>query len=166
MAKIIGGAAVTPMKIADWNQTKPNQSDFIKNKPEIVQTTGDSEKNLMSQKAVTKAIEKNQIINLESFDQENPLILSNLKSDIYTLRGTFLIYPNSADKIRYDTRTLALVKKDEMRSYVMTFDPVFSCGSRLFISGSSYENKTISLGKPMVTIRNNVLCFEEVLGLW
>ena len=32
MAKIIGGAAVTPMKIADLGQTDPKKSDFIKNK--------------------------------------------------------------------------------------------------------------------------------------
>lgn len=35
MAKIIGGTTSTPMRIPDWNQTNPNRSDCIKNKPDV-----------------------------------------------------------------------------------------------------------------------------------
>lgn len=35
MDKIYGVAAVTPMLVPDWNQTNPNRSDYIKNKPEV-----------------------------------------------------------------------------------------------------------------------------------
>lgn len=35
MNKIVGNPLVTPMKVADWNQTDPKKSDYIKNKPDI-----------------------------------------------------------------------------------------------------------------------------------
>ena len=41
---------------ADWNNEDINSDSFIKNKPQIVQTTGDDENSIMSQKAVTDAI--------------------------------------------------------------------------------------------------------------
>ena len=58
MAKIIGGTATSSMLIPDWSQTNSNRADFIKNKPEIVQTKGDSDAALMSQKATTEELNK------------------------------------------------------------------------------------------------------------
>lgn len=37
MAKIIGGTTATPMRVPDWEQTNPNRSDYIKNKPDLSQ---------------------------------------------------------------------------------------------------------------------------------
>ena len=35
MSKVIGDATVTPVPIADWNQTNPMKADYIKNKPDV-----------------------------------------------------------------------------------------------------------------------------------
>ena len=35
MSKIIGNTTTTPMAVPDWEQTNPNKSDYIKNKPDI-----------------------------------------------------------------------------------------------------------------------------------
>ena len=32
---VMGNPTTTPMRIPDWEQTNPNKSDYIKNKPDI-----------------------------------------------------------------------------------------------------------------------------------
>ena len=58
MAKIVGGTTATPMLNPDWNQTNPNRSDYINNKPfEKVDTALDaSSTNPVQNKVVASAI--------------------------------------------------------------------------------------------------------------
>jgi hypothetical protein len=55
---VVGIPVGAPIPQPDWNQTDDTKADYIKNKPSVVQTTGDSETDIMSQKSVTDTIIK------------------------------------------------------------------------------------------------------------
>ena len=63
MAKIIGNTTATPNPQPDWNQTNETKADYIKNKPDIilksdiVQEMGENEMAIMSQRAISSALD-------------------------------------------------------------------------------------------------------------
>ena len=99
--EIIGNTTATPNPRPDWLQTDEAKADYIKNKPEILQASGDSETSIMSQKAVTELV-------------ENSVSEYVLKNDIVQTTG------NSATQVMSQKATTSCVR-DTQEEIVQVF---------------------------------------------
>ena len=103
--EIIGNTTATPNPRPDWNQTDETKADYIKNKPNIVQTSGDSETAVMSQKATTNLISE---------------IDSQINGNVDTIDITWKLGSLSGGN-EYDTNTRMRTDKIEIRDGILSY---------------------------------------------
>ena len=85
MAKIIGNTTATPNPRPDWNQTDETKADFIKNKPNVVTTTGGT---ITGNLTITGDLTVNGTTTSEDHEtivvEDNMMVLNSNKVDLQT----------------------------------------------------------------------------------
>ena len=136
--EIIGNTTTTPVPQSDWNQTDVTKVDYIKNKPAIVQTIGDSETSVMSQKSVT-----------DNFDA----ILSVFE----TKGGHNLLDPSNAESGYYNKGENGELVKTGNTYQMRTVTPISVIGgSKLYVK-TNVDNATCLVSVVMLDENDNVI---------